>query len=338
MNSRTKVGWFASALVGVGLFAAAASAQSEALQSVLSPGSGDALTLSWRQGLSGGDLTQLRLIAGVAQVERCTPSCQPVGKPQTLTSGQKEQILSGLRSANLLSLRSSDEAEMAADRELTLTVPSRPPLRIALPRSEWPLGADGQGIAGLLDELVLKITQASQARPQLTVPRTAEELAALKIQLTVTTNKQPGGLLVIEHGTLSITPEEGSLPRKPRPKPLSRLLSPSEQTQLLTALASVDFDRLEQSVPQRARPAIGDDDGRLVTLHLLPATLMSPPSAKLAQRGSTPIAKAAAPSTTPPTNPRQPRGLKRYMADWVRSPAEPALRLLTSWLLLTPAS
>ena len=72
-----------------------------------------------------------------------------------------------------------------------------------------------------------------------------------------------------------------------------------------------DFDRLEETIPVRARPAIGDDDGRLVTLHLLPASKMAPTVV-----------------------PKQPRGLKRYLADWVRSPAEPVVRLLASWLLL----
>lgn len=336
MNFRTSVGLMGSVLVGMGIWAASASAQSEALQGALRPGAGDALSLSWRQGLPDGERTQLSIDAGVAKVERCSPACQPIGRPLLLSPGQKEQILSGLRSASLLDLRSSDEAEMTADRELRLSVPTRPPLKLQLPKSEWPLGPDGQGIAGLLDDLILKIVQAGSARPQVTVPRTIEELAELKLQLTVTTQQQPGGVLVIEHGTLSITPEEGSLPRKPRPKPTARLLSPAEQEQLLTVLRLLDFDRLEESIPVRARPAIGDDDGRLVTLHLLPASSVATPSAKVAGRGSLSISKATmTPTQTAPTVvPKQPRGLKRYMADWVRSPAEPVVRLLASWLLL----
>ena len=337
MKSIKQVAWFASVVVSVGLFAGGAAAQSESLQSVIRPGAGDSLALSWRQGLLDGEVTQLRIDSGVAKVERCSPACQPVGRPLTLTSGQKEQILSGLRSANLVSLRSSDEAEMAADRELTLPLPARSPLRVALPRSEWPTAADGQGVAGVLDDLILKIVQASSVRPVVAVPRTIEELASVKVQLAVTANKQPGGLLSIEHGTLSITPEEGSLARQPRPKASSRLLSAAEQMQLLTALQSLDLDRLEESIPARARPAIGDDDGRLATLHLLPASPIGQPIAKVAQRGGLTSAKPAGPPATLAVQ-KQPRGLKRYMADWVRSPGEPALRLLSSWLLLTPTS
>ncbi len=189
----------------------------------------------------------------------------------------------------------------------------------------------------MLDDLILKIVQASSVRPVVAVPRTIEELASVKVQLAVTANKQPGGLLSIEHGTLSITPEEGSLARQPRPKASSRILSAAEQTQLLTALQSLDLDRLEESIPARARPAIGDDDGRLATLHFLPASPIGQPIAKVAQRGGVTSAKPAGPPATLAVQ-RQPRGLKRYMADWVRSPGEPALRLLSSWLLLTPTS
>ncbi len=336
MKSIKKVAWFASVVVGAGLFAGTALGQSESLQSVLHPSLGDSLSLSWRQGLPDGEGTQLRIESGVAKVERCRPACQPVGRPQTLTSGQKEQILSGLRSAGLGSLRSSDEAEMAADRELTLTVPARSPLRLALPRSVWPTGADGHGVAAVLDDLILKIVQASSARPLVSVPRTTAELADVKVQLAVSANKQPGGLLSIEHGTLSITPEEGSVARTPRPKASSRLLSAEEQAALLAALQSLDFDRMEETIPARARPAIGDEDGRLATLHLWPASPIGQRFAKVAQRGRVVIAKPA--SLPALAAQRQPRGLKRYVADWVRSPAEPALRLLSSWLLLSPTA
>ncbi len=314
-------------------------AQSESWTNALSASAGDKLSLSWRQGLGGGDTTQLRISEGTAQAERCSPDCTPLGKPLPLTSGQKEQILSGLRSAGLESLRSTEEAEMTADRELSLLLPGQKPLRIARPRMDWPGSQDGQGIATTLDELLRSLVQKSAQRAQLSLPQSLEELAELRLMLSVSTSKQPGGQLTIEHQTLTITPEEGSLPRTPRPRPSSRLLTAAEQAQLVKALQGLDFDRLEAAIPQRARPAVGDDDGRLLQLHVLAASAVPSPAAKVAQRGGavaqSPVAKPAA------APPKQPRGLRRYVADWVRSPAGPAVRLLGSWLQLnlpTPPS
>lgn len=307
-----------------------AKAQSESWVAALRPGAGDKLALSWRQGLSSGDTTQLKVAGGTAQVERCAPSCTPVGKPVPLSEGQKEQILSGLRSAGLASLRSSDEAEMTADRELGLDLPGQKSLKIARPKSEWPQDNDGQGIAATLDDMLRKLVAQAAARPQVSIPHSAEELSTLRLSLSVTTNKQPGGQLTLEHGTLTLTPEEGSLPRTPRPKAQSRLLSDAEKAQLVQALQGLDLDRLEAAIPQRARPAVGDDDGRVLTLHLLPASALPSPVAKVAQRGG--VATKATPPEAQATPPKQPRGLKRYVADWVRSPAGPAVRLLASWL------
>ena len=306
-------------------------AESDSLQDLLRPGAGDSLKLSWRKGQVDGDRLMLRLSDGVAQVERCESSCQPVGHALTLTSGQKEQLLSGLRSANLTGLRPGPDADLTADRALVLELPGRAPLALSVSKSDWPVSADGQGAASVLDDLILKIVQKSSARPLVEVPRSVADLAKVTVQLTVSTSKHPGGLLRIEHGTLSMTPEEGSLARQPRPKPVTRILSAEEQQQLVSALQSLDFDRLESVIPVRTRPAIGDDDGRVVTLHLLPSAPLQAAKTKLAQtRGKLGKVKPAT-----PTEERQARGLRRYMADFVRSPAEPALRLLSGWMLLS---
>lgn len=328
MNVQKKVAVFAWALLWL---SGSAQAQSDALQA-LDPGTMDTLKLSWRKGQAEGDRLVLSLDAGVAKVERCDAACQPLGSALTLTSGQKEQLLSGLRSARLTSLRSGPDAELTADRALWLSIPGRVPLAISLSRSDWPVSADGSGVASVLDDLMRQIVQKSSARPLVDVPRSIEDLAKVTVQLTVSTSKHPGGLLRIDHGTLSITPEEGSLARQPRPKSMTRILTMEEQTQLVSALQSLDFDRLESSIPVRARPAIGDEDGRVVTLHLLPSAPLQVAKIKLAQtRG-----KLGKVKLQPVTEDRQPRGLRRYMADFVRSPAEPALRLLAGWLLLHP--
>ena len=81
--------------------------------------------------------------------------------------------------------------------------------------------------------------------------------------------------------------------------------------------------------PRRAQPAIGDDDGRLATLHLLPAEREAAPVAgrKPGSGTSAPVApQAAAPAA------EQPRGLKRYVADLQRSAAAPLISQLVSML------
>lgn len=329
MNVQKKVAFFAWALLSL---SGSAGAQSDSLQDLLRPGAMDSLKLSWRKGQADSDRLVLQLDAGVAKVERCDAACQPLGQALTLTSGQKEQLLSGLRSASVASLRSGQDAELTADRALSLVMPGRAPVVVSLSRSDWPTSSDGQGIASMLDDLILQIVQKSSARPLVDVPRTVADLANVTVQLTVSTSKHPGGLLRIDHGTLSITPEEGSLARQPRPKPVTRILSAEEQQQLVSALQSLDFERLESAIPVRTRPAIGDEDGRVVTLHLLPSAPLQSTKSKLAQtRGTLGTLKRA-----PVKEARQARGLRRYMADFVRSDAEPALRLLSGWLLLHP--
>lgn len=332
MKQRRSVLGLAALAVAVSFSSSLVHAQSETWAAALRPGSGDKLTLTWRQGLSSGDFTQLQVANGTAQAQRCTPDCTPIGKPTPLSEGQKEQLLSGLRSVGMESLRSADEAEMTADRELGLALPGKKARTIALPKNDWPTSSDGQGIATTLDDLLRTLVAKAEARPQVKLPQNADELASLRISLTVTTNKQPGGQLQLEHGTLTIAPEEGSLPRMPKPRPQSRLLSDAEKTQLVQALQGLDLDRLEASIPQRARPAVGDDDGRLLTLHLLPASALPDPIAKVAKRGGAVSKTAAVPAAAQPT--KQPRGLRRYVADWVRSPAGPAVRLLASWLAI----
>ena len=333
MNTRfgRASGWlsplFLAALAA--LFPGRAEAQNESFTAALSPDAADAVSVAWRHGPQDAPHLLFRYETGKAQLFRCAPTCEPVGlqTPQPLTAGQKEQLLSGLRSLPFSTLRSSDEAAHT-DRELSLTLPDRKPWRLALSKGDWPVSDNGEGAATILDEFVRQFLERGGVRQRTTFPHTLAELSKLRISATLTANKQPGGNVVIEAGSIAVTPEEGSVARTPRKKPYLRPLSTQEQSELLRLLTDLDFDALEQAVPQRAQPAIGDDDGRVLTLHLQTASEPEKQRLLVAGRG------ASLPTRLSTTQPRQPRGLRRYVADVRRSKAAPLLSFLGNFLFL----
>lgn len=264
------------------------------------------LRLSWT--LTAGQ--RLEIEGGAALLLRCSDSesasCANVGAPLLLTAGERAQLVSRLRASELAGLQSS-EAAAQSDRVLKLSSGARALGGWRLPRGDWPTPPDGYGLPDFLDDLGRRIQQASEARKPVAVPQTLAELRALRVQIKLEPRRRPGGVLSIEGGQLRLQPQEGFVPRSPAPRPSQRPLVPAEEEQLLARLQQAQLDTLEARVEKRAEPAIGDDDGRLLTLHLLPS------------EGS-------------PATVGQPRGLQRYVADLRRSPAEPLVELLVSWL------
>lgn len=293
------------------------------LQPALVAGQSEALSLTWTQGAEGEGTSRLVLsVQGdKARAQRCAPSCTEVGSPITLTSGEKGLIVSGLRALDLASLRSAEEAALA-DRTLELQVAGADVGRWQRARSDWPTPASGDGLQQTLDELLARIQRAAVARKPVPIPKTGAELAGLRLKFAVSPNKRPGGILLVEHGRVHVIPEEGSLARVPRPREFERPLSPEEESQILRTLQAVDWERIEEQVPRRALPAIGDEDGRLATLHLM--------------RAEPEAAGSAAPSSAADRE-SQPRGLKRYVADLQRSSAEALIGQLLSLLVATPS-
>ncbi|MFO0576774.1 MAG: hypothetical protein U1A78_22450 [Polyangia bacterium] len=294
------------------------------LRAVLAAGQAGALRLAWTQGADGA-VKRLLIEGGQARLERCAPDCAQVGAPHPLTAGEQAVILSGLRSLELDSLRSSDEAALA-DRTLELAVAGTEVGRWQRARSDWPAppSPSGEGLQPALDELLGRIERAASARRPVAIPQTAAELSGLRLKLQLSPSRQPGGLVIVEAGRVHVIPEEGSLARVPRPREHERPLAPEEEARILAGLKAIDWERIDTQVPRRAQPAIGDDDGRLATLHLLPAEREAAPAAgrKLGSGGSTPAQQAA----------EQPRGLKRYVADLQRSAAAPLISQLVSML------
>lgn len=313
-------GAFAVLLAGAALapVAARASGGAAAIQGALQAGDADALTLTWTRGRPDAVHTELRIAAGKAVLRRCTAggagaSCTEVGTSQALSGGQKEQLLSGLRAAGFATLRTSDaDAVALADRGLEVAVRGAPAGTWQLPRGEWPAPPDGYGAAEFLDDLGTRIEQAASARQPVAVPRTLDELQRVRVQLRLSPRRSPGGVVVVERGTAQVTPEEGSLPRVPRPRPFSRALTPGEQAELLAALQAAGLETLDTQVPRRAQPAVDDADGRVATLHLLPLDGEADKGAPL------------------------PRGCERYLADFQRSPAAPLLNQLVGWVTSPP--
>jgi hypothetical protein len=256
---------------------------------------------------------RLRVEAGRAALFRCASDCQPVGAPLLLSPGDRAQLVSRLRAAELNNLHDGDSAT-APDRSLAVAVAGTTIGEWRLPRSDWPTPPDGYGVADLLDDLQKRIARAAEERTPLPIPATLAELAALRLQLRVQPRIRPGGLIVVEQGKLHVTPEEGSLPRSPRPRPLTRSLSAQEQELLLKYLQAARLDDLDAVVPKRAQPAIGDDDGRVATLHLLPSDATAGDVRAQASR-------------------HQPRGYERYLADLLRSPSAQLVELLLSFLV-----
>jgi len=281
------------------------------LTDVLRDDTAATLRLSWS--LSQGQ--RLEIEAGSAALLRCSEPesarCAPVGTPLLLSAGERAQLVSRLRASELGSLASS-ETPQPSDRSLLLWQGSRPLGGWRLSRGDWPTPPDGQALPEFLDELGRRIQQASEARRPVAVPHSLEELRALRLQLRLEPRRRPGGLVIVEGGKLRVQPAEGFVPRSPAPRPYVRGLSPQEEQQLLSLLTQAQLDTLEGRVEVREEPAIGDDDGRLVTLHLMPAEGI-------------------------PTVAGQPRGLKRYLADLRRSPAQPLVDLCVSWLTTVPA-
>lgn len=270
----------------------------------------DALRIVWTGGVPGGGAyRRLRIESGRASLERCDASCQPVGAPLKLSGGERAQLISRLRSAELGSLRDSEQG--APDRQLEVELAGAPIGQWKVARADWPTPPDGYGVADYLDDLGKRIEKGAAARPAVAVPATVAELAGLRLQLRVQPRNRAGGLVVVEAGKLRVTPEEGSLARTPRPRPFERALSSDEQTQLIANLKAARLDELDGLVPKRAQPAIGDEDGRLATLHLMPSD------------------GAAATG--------QPRGYERYMADLGRSPASALVGQLVGFLVTESA-
>lgn len=291
--------------------AAQPAAGPKSLADVLRDDSAATLRLSWS--LSQGQ--RLEIEAGSASLIRCSEPesarCAKVGAPLLLSAGERAQLVSRLRASDLGSLASS-ETPQPSDRSLLLWQGSRQLGGWRLSRGDWPTPPDGQALPEFLDDLGRRIQQASEARRPIAVPQSLEELRALRLQLRLEPRRRPGGLVVIEGGKLRVQPAEGFVPRSPAPRPSVRGLSLQEEQQLLSLLTQAQLDTLEQRVEAREEPAIGDDDGRLLTLHLMPS------------EGS-------------PTQLGQPRGLKRYLADLRRSPAQPLVDLCVSWLTTVPA-
>lgn len=353
LRRRRPVAGLAGGILGLllgpgGSLAPAAAAElpaavAQRLTTVLQSGQVDALKLVWTMGRQAEAHEQLQLDHGRATLQRCAPqteaaaapSCQAVGTPLVLTPGQREQLISALRSADLPHLRSADaDARATVDRGLELLNPdSTTPLsRWQLSRSDWPTPPDGYGLAEFFDELGRKLKQTATARQPVPIPTTVAELDALRVQLRLTPRTRPGGLVTIEHGLVRVTPTEGSLPRSPPPRPWERPLSASEGEQLVSALQAAHLDELDQRVPKRAAPAIGDDDGRLATLHLLRAepVLATLPQGSKAERELS----RELPATD--TVRVEPRGIERYLTDLMRSSAQPLCQKLVALLLADP--
>lgn len=278
----------------------------KSLAEVLRDDSASGLRLSFslargqRLDIEGGTATLLRC------PEAVEAACTPVGTPLVLSGGERAQLVSRLRASELAGLQST-ETPLPSDRTLTLALRARSLGSWRLPRSEFPVPPDGMALPDFLDELGRRIQQASEARKPVAVPQTLDELRALRLQVKLEPRRRPGGLLVIEGGKLRVQPQEGFVPRNPAPAPSLRGLSAAEEQQLLAALQQAGLDTLDGRVEKRAEPAIGDDDGRVFTLHLLPS------------EGSSGITG-------------QPRGLQRYVADLRRSSAAPLVELVVSWL------
>jgi hypothetical protein len=307
------------------------------LRAALAAGQAGGLALTWTQGRDGALkrlVVDLASGGGKARAERCAPDCTPLGAPLTLSAGEQAMVLSGLRSLELDSLRSSDEAAVA-DRTLELSIDGGEVGRWQRARSDWPAppspGGEG-GLQPVLDELLGRIERAATARRPVAIPKTAAELAGLRLKLQLSPSRHPGGVVIVESGRVHVIPEEGSLGRVPRPREHERPLSPEEEARILAGLAAIDWERIDAQVPRRAQPAIGDDDGRLATLHLLPAEpRAAQPAARKIGAPSTPAVPVATAAATD-----QPRGLKRYVADLSRSAAVPLISQLVSMLTAQP--
>lgn len=303
-------------LVAIAPVAASAAPESASaykqLSAALSSEQADAIKVTWTRGApTDGTYTRLRIESGRAALERCEPNCAAVGTPLSLSSGEKSQLVSRLRGAELASLRDSDPS-LPVDRQLELAVSGSSVGQWRLPRAEWPTPPDGYGLADYLDDLSKRIERATQARPLLPIPTNVTELRGLSLKLHLHPRLRPGGTVVVENGRLRVTPEEGSVARTPRPRPIERPLGSDEEDKLLGALLGAKLDELDAAVPKRAQPAIGDDDGRIATLHLLP----------LDTTGKEGKGKAVLP-----------RGYERYLADLQRSTAGPLLKQLVTWLV-----
>ncbi|MDW8282241.1 MAG: hypothetical protein RMK29_11040 [Myxococcales bacterium] len=285
------------------------------IQEMLVRGEGVPLSLQWDMGREGEMRRRLLIEGGMARLWRAPAGGElaELGTTATLTAGQRARLLSGLRSVGLATLRSVGPGDPPADRVLTLTVPGSPPLVFRLPRSQWPSppGGDATGLAAFLDALADDLERAATARQPVPVPRTAAELANLQLKLQIRPRELPGGTGGIVRGVAPVGPHQGPRSSSPAPRPFQRRLTQEEIARLLQALADADLDRLDETVPPRAAPALGDADGRLVTLHLLPL-----PDGTQAER--------------------QPRGWARFFQDLRRSPAAPLLEELAALLLAPP--
>ena len=350
-------GYVSGLVLGLGLlWPAAAAAELTAgaaprLAEALQRGQAAALALTWTMGREGEAVDKLHIDGGSASLQHCAASgCAAVGSPLTLTAGQGGQLLSVLRAAELTRLRSAEVGERAAaDRRLELRLaggPGAAPLGLwQLDRADWPTPPDGYGPAEFLDELARQLRQSAKIRQPVPIPTTVAELQELRVQLRLTPRTRPGGLVTIEHGLVRVAPAEGSLPRSPLPRPFERPLTQGEEEQLLGALQAAQLDKLDQVVPRRTAPAIGDDDGRLVTLHLwraepAAAREVGPagPARPTGKRGPSPeLAPGPKTAPTAPTELRfEPRGIERYLADLLRSPAQPLCQKLVGLLLADP--
>src|SRR5262245_20077227 len=88
------------------------------LGEVLRSEQADALRLIWVSGApENGPYRRLRIESGQAALERCAGDCQPLGAPIVLSAGERSQLLSRLRAADLPALRDS-EVEATPDRQL----------------------------------------------------------------------------------------------------------------------------------------------------------------------------------------------------------------------------
>lgn len=287
----------------------------QALQESLVRGQADGLSLSmtWEIGLPGAPrrALQISLDGGSAELAGCPPL--------TLTAGQRDRLLSGLRSANVATLRGLPREQTGrADRTLTLRARGAQVGAWTLPRADWPAAADDGGLAAFLDELAERIERGAAARRPLPVPRTLAELDGVRLKLHLAPARAPGGVLLIERGVASVTPEEGLKARHPPPAPWQRPLSEEERERLLRGLQAAGLDHLEEAVPARAAAAIGDTDGRVATLHLLPPEEGGGGGGRGVQG--------------------QPRGLKRFLADLQRSPAQPLIDQLVQLVEVPPAA
>jgi hypothetical protein len=283
------------------------------LSAALSSEQADALKVTWTRGApTDGTYQRLRIESGRAALERCEASCAPVGAPLALSAGEKSQLISRLRGAELASLRDSDPA-LPVDRQLDIAVSGAAVGQWRLPRAEWPTPPDGYGLADYLDELGRRIEREAQKRPLVPIPGSVAELRGVRLKLHLHPRLRPGGVVIVEGGRLRVMPEEGSVARQPRPQPVDRPLSSDEEDRLLGLLLAAKLDDIDAAVPKRGQPAIGDEDGRIATLHLLPID-------------------ATDKNKTGKASP-QPRGYERYLADLQRSAAGPLLKQLVTWLV-----